>query len=42
VRALDGRVGYVERARITNRFEERAVFEKRNGVWIITDFVSGD
>jgi hypothetical protein len=42
VRALDGSEGYVERANVTTSYDLRAVFERRNGRWVISAFVSGD
>jgi hypothetical protein len=42
VRTLDGREGYIERGSLSSGYDRRAVFEKRNGRWIITEFSSGD
>lgn len=42
VRTLDGLEGYIERGSLSSGYDRRAVFEKRNGRWIITEFSSGD
>jgi hypothetical protein len=38
----DGGVGYVEAAHIRSPIDHRALFERRDGRWVMTAFVAGD
>lgn len=38
----DGRVGYVASRYLRSPIEHRAIFERKNGRWWLTAFVSGD
>ena len=42
VRTPSGKTGWVVRSEVWAQFEHRAFFEKKNGEWRITGFLSGD
>lgn len=42
VRLADGRSGYVESGEVLRTLDYRAIFERRNGRWLMTAFIAGD
>jgi hypothetical protein len=42
VRLADGRTGFVRHDQVRSVLDYRAVFERREGHWLMTAFVAGD
>ena len=42
VQTLDGKVGFISEKLVRSPIDYRAIFEKRNGSWVMTIFLAGD